>query len=98
MLEAFLIHFITQLRRDAGAGHPQGPSARALSFAMACPAPMRPADAQRYLAPVLHLATCSGAGATNSASSGLPGELVPCPNEAALGDEEMTLAAGDFMD
>jgi hypothetical protein len=24
--------------------------------------------------------------ATNSASLGLPGELVPCPNEAALGD------------
>lgn len=54
MLEAFLIHFITQLRRDAAARHPQGPSARALSFAMVCPAPTRSADAQRYLAPVLH--------------------------------------------
>jgi hypothetical protein len=51
-LEAFLITFITQPRRDGGAGHPrepqgspypspQGPSACALSFAMVCPAPTR---------------------------------------------------------
>jgi transposase len=52
--------FITQLRRASEAGHtpeaqaspytrPQGPSARAVSFAMVCPAAKRSADAQRYL-------------------------------------------------
>jgi transposase len=52
--------FITQLRRAADAGHapepqgspyarPQGPSARAVSFAMVCPAATRSAEAQRYL-------------------------------------------------
>jgi transposase len=52
--------FITQLRRAAEAGHPpesqrspytrsQGPSARAVSFAMVCPAAKRSAEAQTYL-------------------------------------------------
>ena len=52
--------FITRLRRAADAGHPpesqrspytrpQGPSARAVSFAMVCPATKRSADAQTYL-------------------------------------------------
>jgi hypothetical protein len=59
-LEAFLINFITQLGHAGEAGHPQEPpgspstcpqglSARALSFAMVCPATMRSADAQRHL-------------------------------------------------
>jgi hypothetical protein len=59
-LEAFLINFITQLRHAGEAGHPQEsqgspytrpqePSARAVSFAMVCPATTRSADAQRYL-------------------------------------------------
>jgi transposase len=52
--------FITQLRRAADAGHPpesqrspytrpQGPSARAVSFAMVCPAAKRTREAQTYL-------------------------------------------------
>jgi transposase len=52
--------FITQLRRASEAGHtpeaqaspytrPQGPSARAVSFAIVCPAARRSADAQQYL-------------------------------------------------
>jgi hypothetical protein len=52
--------FITQLRRASEAGltpeaqaspytRPQGPSARAVSFAMVCPAAKRSADAQMYL-------------------------------------------------
>jgi transposase len=52
--------FITQLRRTADAGHPpeaqrspymrpQGPSARAVSFAMVCPAAKRSIEAQTYL-------------------------------------------------
>jgi transposase len=52
--------FITQLRRAADAGQPpasphspytrpQGPSARAVSFAMVCPAAKRSSDAQPYL-------------------------------------------------
>ena len=52
--------FITQLRRAADAGHPpesqrspytrpQGPSARAVSFAMVCPAAKRSREAQTYL-------------------------------------------------
>jgi transposase len=52
--------FITQLRRAADAGQPpesqhspytrpQGPSARAVSFAMVCPAATRSSDAQTYL-------------------------------------------------
>jgi len=52
--------FITQLRRATDAGHPlesqrspytrpQGPSARAVSFAMVCPAAKRSSDAQTYL-------------------------------------------------
>jgi transposase len=52
--------FITQLRRAADAGQPpesqrspytrpQGPSARAVSFAMVCPATKRSRDAQTYL-------------------------------------------------
>jgi transposase len=52
--------FITQLRRASEAGHapetqaspytrPQGPSARAVSFAMVCPTVKRSADAQMYL-------------------------------------------------
>jgi transposase len=52
--------FITQLRRAADAGYapesqgspytrPQGPSARAVSFAMVCPAAKRSSDAQTYL-------------------------------------------------
>jgi len=52
--------FITQLRRAADAGQPpesqrspytrpQGPSARAVSFAMVCPAATRSRDAQTYL-------------------------------------------------
>jgi transposase len=52
--------FITRLRRAADAGHapepqgspytrPQGPSARAVSFAMVCPAATRSAEAQTYL-------------------------------------------------
>src|SRR5687768_5309108 len=52
--------FITQLRRAADAGQPpesqhspytrpQGPSARAVSFAMVCPAAKRSSDAQTYL-------------------------------------------------
>jgi transposase len=52
--------FITQLRRASEAGHPpeaqaspytrpQGPSARAVSFAMVCPAAKRSAAAQQYL-------------------------------------------------
>ena len=51
---------LTRLRRASEAGHtpeaqaspytrPQGPSARAVSFAMVCPAAKRSADAQRYL-------------------------------------------------
>jgi transposase len=51
---------ITQLRRAADAGHPpesqrspymrpQGPSARAVSFVMVCPAAKRSAEAQTYL-------------------------------------------------
>jgi transposase len=53
--------FITQLRRAADAGlppesqgspytRPQGPSARAVSFAMVCPAAKRSPDAQTYVA------------------------------------------------
>jgi transposase len=52
--------FITQLRRAADAGHPpesqgspythsQGPSARAVSFAMVCPPTTRSREAQMYL-------------------------------------------------
>ena len=52
--------FITRLRRAADAGYPpesqrspytrpQGPSARAVSFVMVCPAAKRSADAQTYL-------------------------------------------------
>jgi transposase len=52
--------FITQLRRAADAGHapeaqrspymcPQGPSARAVSFVMVCPAAKRSREAQTYL-------------------------------------------------
>jgi transposase len=52
--------FITQLRRASEAGHtpeaqaspytrPQGPSVRAVSFAMVCPVAKRSADAQMYL-------------------------------------------------
>jgi transposase len=52
--------FITRLRRAADAGQPpesqrspytrpQGPSARAVSFAMVCPAAKRSSDAQTYL-------------------------------------------------
>jgi transposase len=52
--------FITRLRRAADAGHPpesqrspymrpQGPSARAVSFVMVCPAAKRSREAQRYL-------------------------------------------------
>ena len=52
--------FITQLRRAADAGHPpesqgspytspQGPSARAVSFAMVCPAAKRSTEVQTYL-------------------------------------------------
>ena len=52
--------FITRLRRAADAGHPpesqrspyrrpQGPSARAVSFVMVCPAAKRSAEAQTYL-------------------------------------------------
>jgi transposase len=52
--------FITRLRRAADAGYPpeaqrspymrpQGPSARAVSFAMVCPAATRSAEAQTYL-------------------------------------------------
>ena len=52
--------FITQLRRASDAGQspesegspytrPQGPSARAVSFAMICPAATRSAEAQTYL-------------------------------------------------
>jgi len=52
--------FITQLRRAADAGHPpesqrspytrsQGPSARAVSFAMVCPAAKRSQEVQTYL-------------------------------------------------
>jgi transposase len=52
--------FITQLRRAAEAGHPpesqrspytrsQGPSARAVSFVMVCPAAKRSGEAQTYL-------------------------------------------------
>jgi transposase len=52
--------FITQLRRASEAGHtpeaqaspytrPQGPSARAVSFAMVCPAAKRSREAQTYL-------------------------------------------------
>jgi transposase len=52
--------FITRLRRAAEAGHPpesqrspytrsQGPSARAVSFVMVCPAAKRSAEAQTYL-------------------------------------------------
>jgi transposase len=52
--------FITQLRRAADAGQPpeaqrspytraQGPSARAVSFAMVCPAGKRSSDAQTYV-------------------------------------------------
>jgi hypothetical protein len=52
--------FITQLRRAADAGQPpesqrspymrpQGPSARAASFVMVCPAAKRSREAQRYL-------------------------------------------------
>jgi transposase len=52
--------FITQLRRAGEAGHapepqgspytrPQGPSARAVSFVMVCPAAKRSSDAQTYL-------------------------------------------------
>lgn len=52
--------FITRLRRAADAGHPpeaqrspylrpQGPSARAVSFVMVCPAAHRTDDAQQYL-------------------------------------------------
>jgi hypothetical protein len=52
--------FITRLRRAADAGQPpecqrspytsyQGPSARAVSFVMVCPAAKRSAEAQTYL-------------------------------------------------
>jgi transposase len=52
--------FITRLRRASDGGYapevyaspytrPQGPSARAVSFVMVCPAAKRSADAQRYL-------------------------------------------------
>jgi transposase len=52
--------FITRLRRAADAGHqpesqgspytrPQGPSARAVSFAMVCPAAKRSTEVQTYL-------------------------------------------------
>jgi transposase len=52
--------FITRLRRAADAGHPpeaqrspytrpQGPSARAVSFVMVCPAAKRSCEAQTYL-------------------------------------------------
>jgi transposase len=59
--------FITQLRRVADAGHPpesqrspytrpRGPSARAVSFAMVCPAAKRSRNAQTYLAQLCQMA------------------------------------------
>jgi transposase len=58
--------FITQLRRAADAGLPpesqgspytrrQGPSARAVSFAMVCPAAKQPHEAQTYIARLCQL-------------------------------------------
>jgi transposase len=60
--------FITQLRRAADAGHPpesqgspftypQGPSARAVSFAMVCPAAKRSTEVQTYLDQLCHVDT-----------------------------------------
>jgi transposase len=60
--------FITQLRRAADAGHPpesqrspytrsQGPSARAVSFAMVCPAAKRSQEVQTYLEQLCHVDT-----------------------------------------
>jgi transposase len=60
--------FITQLRRAADAGHPpesqrspytrsQGPSARAVSFAMVCPAAKRSQEVQTYLDQLCHMDT-----------------------------------------
>jgi transposase len=60
--------FITQLRRAADAGHPpesqrspytrsQGPSARAVSFAMVCPAAKRSREVQTYLDQLCHVDT-----------------------------------------
>jgi transposase len=60
--------FITQLRRAADAGHPpesqrspytrsQGPSARAVSFAMVCPAAKRSQEVQMYLDQLCHVDT-----------------------------------------
>jgi transposase len=60
--------FITRLRRAADAGHPpesqgspymrpQGPSARAVSFAMVCPAAKQFHDAQMYVAQLCQMHT-----------------------------------------
>ena len=60
--------FITQLRRAADAGlppesqgspftRPQGPSARAVSFAMVCPAAKQSKDAQTYVAQLCQMHT-----------------------------------------
>jgi transposase len=60
--------FITQLRRATAAGHlpepqgspyarPQGPSARAVSFAMVCPAAKRSKEVQTYLDQLCHVDT-----------------------------------------
>ena len=60
--------FITQLRRATEAGHPpepqgspytrpQGPSARAVSFAMVCPAAKRSTEVQTYLDQLCHVDT-----------------------------------------
>ena len=60
--------FITQLRRAAEVGHPpesqgspdtrpQGPSARAVSCAMVCPAAKRSEDVQTYLDQLCHVDT-----------------------------------------
>jgi transposase len=60
--------FITQLRRAADAGPPpesqhspytrsQGPSARAVSFAMVCPAAKRSPEVQTYLDQLCHVET-----------------------------------------
>ena len=60
--------FITQLRRATEAGHqpksqgspytrPQGPSARAVSFAMGCPAAQRATEVQTYLDQLCHVDT-----------------------------------------
>ncbi len=82
--------FITQLRRAAEAGHPpesqgspytrpQGPSARAVSFAMVCPAAKQSHEAQTYVTQLCQMDADIARGTCTSASCSGDGTAAPGP-------------------